>query len=88
VPRSALVLGVLSVVAVLAAATPAGACATCYGAADSAMTKGMNNGILTLLGVVGAVQVGFVAMFVSIRRRTRRLQEKREQFHLLRGGGS
>jgi hypothetical protein len=76
------------VAALAAAASPAGACATCYGAADSAMTQGMNNGILTLLGVIGVVQVGFVAMFVSIRRRSRRLQERREQFHLIRGGGS
>lgn len=78
----------LAFLATLAAAQPAGACATCYGAADSAMTAGMNAGILTLLAVIGGVQVGFVALFWSFRRRSRRLREQRERFHLIHGGGS
>lgn len=38
------------------------ACAACYGASDSAMAKGMNWGIFSLLGVVVMV-LGSVATF-------------------------
>jgi hypothetical protein len=38
------------------------ACAACYGASDSAMAKGMNWGIFSLLGVV-VVVLGSVASF-------------------------
>ncbi len=65
---------------------PASACAVCFGDPDSAATAGMNNAILTLLAVVGVVQVGFVAMFVSFRRRSRRLEEQRKRFRLIEGG--
>ncbi len=76
------------VAAVLAALTPpaARACAVCFGAADSAMTEGMNAGILALLGFVGVVQVGFVALFLRFRQRSKRLRERRESLHLIRGG--
>ena len=76
----------LALTAGLLAPAPASACAVCYGDPDSAMSQGMNNGILTLLAVVGAVQVGFVALFWSFVRRARRLREHREQFHLIDGG--
>ena len=62
------------------------ACSVCYGDSDSTMAQGMNNGILVLLGVVGVVQGGLVALFLSIRRRARRLQEHRESFRLIEGG--
>ena len=64
----------------------ANACAVCYGATDDAMTQGMNNGILTLLGVVGIVQIGFVAMFVSFWRRSKRFHDQRDKFQLIDGG--
>ena len=72
----------------LAALVPAAAqaCAVCFGAADSKMTEGMNAGILALLGVVGLVQVGFVAMFLHIRHRSRKHREQRDSLHLIRGG--
>lgn len=78
----------LAVAAVLIWAEAASACAVCYGAADDAMTRGMNNGILTLLTVVGIVQVGFVAMFYSFWRRGKRRQDQREKFELIDGGAS
>ncbi len=62
------------------------ACATCFGAADSPLTTGMNHGILTLLGVVGFVQAGFIALFWAIWRRSRRHRERRESFELIDGG--
>lgn len=76
----------LALVTALAAPGIAAACATCFGAPDSAMTAGMNNGILTLLAVILGVQVGFVALFLKIRSRARELRLRREQFHLLEGG--
>ena len=73
---------------VLTALVPAAAqaCAVCFGAADSKMTEGMNAGILALLGIVGLVQVGFVAMFLHIRHRSRKHREQRDSLHLIRGG--
>ena len=67
-------------------AQPASACATCFGADDSALTKGMNGAIMTLLGIIGVVQIGFVAMFTGFVLRSRRLRERRESFRLIRGG--
>ena len=64
----------------------ADACAVCYGAEDSAMTAGLNNGILALLGVIAVVQGGFVALFVSIWKRARRLRRSRTALHLIQGG--
>lgn len=46
------------------------ACATCFGASDSDMAKGMNMGILSLLIVVVAVLSLFAAFFVYIARRS------------------
>ena len=73
-------------VAMLVCGGAAHACAVCYGGAADAMTKGMNNGILTLLGVVAIVQVGFVGLFWSFRRRGRELESRREKLQLVDGG--
>ena len=70
----------------LGTASPAEACATCFGDPDSAMSQGMNNGILALLGFIGVVQVGFVALFASFIIRSRRLRERKDRFRLIRGG--
>jgi hypothetical protein len=67
------------------AVEPAVACSVCYGTGESAMTAGMNNGILSMLGLVGVVQMGFVALFWSFWRRARSLR-RREQFSLIDGG--
>jgi hypothetical protein len=47
------------------------ACAACYGQSDSALAKGMNWGILSLLGVVVVVLAGFSSFFVFIAKRSR-----------------
>lgn len=72
----------------LAAVLPeaASACAVCFGDPDSAMTAGVNNGILVLLACVGVVQIGFVALFWSFRSRAKRLERQREQFSIIDGG--
>jgi len=76
---------ILIVTALLYPAT-ADACAVCYGAEDSAMTAGLNNGILALLGVIAVVQGGFVALFVGIWQRGRRLRHRGTGLHLNQGG--
>jgi hypothetical protein len=69
-------------------AEPASACSTCFGAEDSSLTKGMNSAILTLLGIIGAVQVGFVTMFTGFIVRSRRLRDRQDRSRLFRGGSS
>ena len=76
----------LMVVALIASAQPASACATCFGAEDSGLTKGMNGAIMTLLALVGVVQFGFVAMFAGFIIRSKRLREHKDRFRLIRGG--
>lgn len=75
----------LAVLAGVVLARPALGCATCYGAADSPMTAGMNNAIATLLAIVATVQIGFVALFWSIHRRARRLRDLKARLHVVHG---
>jgi len=64
------------------------ACPVCYGAPNSPMTKSSNNAIMFLLGVVGFVQIGFIALFWSFWRRAKELRRRRESFHVLDGGAA
>lgn len=59
----------LLLAAVLARPEPATACAVCFGAPDSAMTKGMAWGILSLLVVIMCVLATFAAFFIYLARR-------------------
>ena len=47
-------------------------CAVCFGDPSSLVTQGYNYGILSLLGVVIAVLIGFVFLFINISNRSRR----------------
>ena len=76
----------LIAVVLLACATLASACPVCYGNQQTPLTKSASNGILFLLGIVGSVQIGFVALFVSFWKRAKALQQKREQFQIIEGG--
>lgn len=70
----------LSLAATLVGASmPAGllACPICFGASDSPLAIGMNNGILALLGVTGLVLAGFAAFFISLMRRARAVSSAR-----------
>lgn len=67
-------------------ASAAFGCPVCFGSPDSAMTKGASAGIWVLLGVIGFVQLGFVALFVTFWKRARDLRKRKEQFHLIHGG--
>ena len=77
---------ILLTLIVLLLAPDAYACSVCYGAPGDPMTEGANNGILFLLGVVGFVQLGFVALFWSFWRRQRALRRFRESLHVIEGG--
>ncbi|MEZ5333519.1 MAG: hypothetical protein R2991_16140 [Thermoanaerobaculia bacterium] len=70
----------------LASAAPAAACAVCYGDPDSPMSAGLNNAVLFLLGVVVLVQAGFIALFVSIRRRGKERERRKASLEVIEGG--
>jgi len=74
-------------------ATAASACPVCYGNAQTPLTKGASNGILFLLGIVGSVQVGFVALFINFWKRAKALQRvaagsEPADLRLVKGGQS
>lgn len=80
--------GAAAVALALALPQIASACATCFGAADAPMTKGMNNAILMLIGVVGIVYVGIGKVVLDFRRRSKRLAAKEQpqpQLRVIRG---
>ncbi|MFL6291348.1 MAG: hypothetical protein ACJ759_10675 [Thermoanaerobaculia bacterium] len=88
--RAVLVMMVVALVLGLDLILPqiASACATCFGAADAPMTKGMNNAILMLIAFVGIVYVGIGKVVWDFRKRSRRLAEKerpKPQLRLIRG---
>ena len=76
----------LSALLLLLVPTIASACPVCYGQPGTPITDGARNGILFLLGVIGSVQIGFIALFVSFWKKAKAVQEKREQFKLIQGG--
>lgn len=83
-----MVLAAVAATAWLALPRAAAACATCFGAADAPMTKGMNNAILTLIVLVGVVYVGIGKVILDFRRRSRKLSEKvtvRQRLRLIHG---
>jgi hypothetical protein len=77
---------VVIVIGLLLVPSIVSACPVCYGAPNSPMTKSSNNAIMFLLGVVGFVQLGFIALFWSFWRRAKELRRRRESFHVLDGG--
>jgi hypothetical protein len=59
----------LGVAFVLLSATPALACAACFGKSDSAMARSLNASIFTLMGVIGTVLIGAASFFVFLAKR-------------------
>ena len=87
--RMAITLALLLVLV----ATAASACPVCYGNAQTPLNKSASNGILFLLGIVGSVQVGFVALFINFWKRTKALQRvaagtEPADLRLVKGGQS
>jgi uncharacterized membrane protein YphA (DoxX/SURF4 family) len=86
--RTARTLALVAMAAWLALPRAASACATCYGDPNDAMTQGMNNGILVLLGFVGLMWVGVGRLIWDFRKRSKKLAEKspvRPRLRLIHG---
>jgi hypothetical protein len=47
------------------------ACGSCYGAADSPQTNGMNFAILSMIGVTSGMLAAMTSFFLYLRRRAR-----------------
>jgi maltodextrin utilization protein YvdJ len=47
------------------------ACAVCFGAQETSMITGVKLGVLVMLAVLFAVQAGFVAFFLYLRKRAK-----------------
>jgi hypothetical protein len=45
------------------------ACGSCYGAADSPATNGMNFAILSMIGITGGVLAAMSSFFLYLRKR-------------------
>jgi hypothetical protein len=71
---------------IVSVATAANACPVCFGDPTAPSAKGMNNAIWFLLAMVGFIQIGFGALFVTFWRRARALRRRRESFQVLDGG--
>ncbi len=76
----------VALVLILLVTNSAFACPVCWGAPDDPMVKSVNKGIYVLLGIVGFVQIGFVALFWSFWRRAREQKRFRESLHVIEGG--
>jgi heme/copper-type cytochrome/quinol oxidase subunit 2 len=64
------------------------ACPVCFGSPDDPMVKGASKGIWVLLGFIGFVQLGLIAMFWSFWRRSRAQKRFRDSFRVIGGGSS
>jgi hypothetical protein len=51
------------------------ACPVCFGAEETTMIAGTKLGVLVMLGMTLAVQGAFVAFFIYLRRRAKRIAE-------------
>jgi len=51
------------------------ACPMCFGAEETSMVDGTKLGVLVMLAILLAVQGGFVAFFLYLRRRAKRIAD-------------
>jgi hypothetical protein len=51
------------------------ACPVCFGAEETSMIAGAKIGVLVMLGILLAVQGGFVGFFLYLRKRAKRTAE-------------
>lgn len=82
---------VIAVVAMLiVSSSNAFACPVCFGAEETGMINGTRLGILVLLGITLAVQGGFLAFFLYLRRRAQRIADidLETEWSELQGGAS
>lgn len=88
--RSTALRTALAAAVLLALPHVAAACPVCFGDPNSAMGKGTSNGVLFMIGIVVFVQVGFVALFWTFRKRMKAVEghELRVPEAPLRAAGS
>jgi hypothetical protein len=77
----------LVAVLVLGSARIAAACPVCFGDPNAQMSKGAEQGVWFLLGVMFLVQIGFGIFFLYLRRRLRDVRDPmpRPVFRLVKG---
>jgi heme/copper-type cytochrome/quinol oxidase subunit 2 len=63
----------IAVVMLIGGSSSVLACPVCFGAEETHMIAGTKLGVLAMLGVTMAVQGAFVAFFLYLRRRAKRL---------------
>ena len=59
----------------IAGGTQLFACPVCFGAEETAMIDGAKLGVLVMLGILFAVQGGFVGFFLYLRKRAKRIAD-------------
>jgi len=59
----------------IAGGTPLLACPVCFGADETSMVDGTKLGVLVMLAILLAVQGGFVAFFLYLRKRAKRIAD-------------
>ncbi len=64
-------------VALIAAPRVALACPVCFGQSDSPLAKGVNMGVLFMLGTITAVLIGFASFMVYLARRAKIFADER-----------
>jgi len=66
------------------------ACPVCFGAEETSLIDGARLGVLVMLGVLFAVQGGFVGFFLYLRKRAKRIAEidLDNEWSELQGGAS
>ena len=53
------------------------ACPVCFGAEETSMIAGTKIGVLAMLAVLFAVQGGFVGFFLYLRKRAKRVADRK-----------
>ena len=63
----------MTVAVLIGGSSSAFACPVCFGAEETSLIDGTRLGILVMLGITVAVQGGFVAFFLYLRNRAKRI---------------
>jgi Na+/proline symporter len=66
---------VMTALMVLAGSSSVLACPMCFGAEETSLVDGTQIGMLVMLGITLLVQGGFVAFFLYLRKRAKRIAE-------------
>ena len=67
--------GTTAALVVIGGSSSVFACPVCFGAEETALIDGAKLGILVLLAITLAVQGAFVAFFLYLRRRAKRISD-------------